>query len=137
VWLGAFIPDGRRSLVEEVTADPTAVFGAEWIGQDPNADPIVAAYFLFHDCDLATLQWAVGTLRSFRPERPYRQPVALASEIPSTYVVGAQDRTIRPEWSRREAERRLGADVVEIAAGHCPHVSRPTELADILTSLPT
>jgi len=69
------------------------------------------------------------------PERAYREAVELSPAIPSTYVVGAQDRTIKPQWSRQEAGRRLSDDVVEIDAGHCPHVSRPDGLADALGRL--
>jgi pimeloyl-ACP methyl ester carboxylesterase len=59
----------------------------------------------------------------------------LAADIASTYIVATQDRTVRPDWCRREAHRRLGANVVELAAGHCPHVSVPQELAIVLDSL--
>jgi hypothetical protein len=30
---------------------------------------------------------------------------------------------------------RLGADIIEIAAGHCPRVSRPEEIAEALGPL--
>jgi hypothetical protein len=33
----------------------------------------------------------------------------------------------------RAARERLGVEPVELAAGHCPHVSRPAELAALLT----
>lgn len=55
VWLAASIPDGQRSLLEIVSAAPTDV-NAEWLGKDPTNDPVLATYFLLHDCDLATLQ---------------------------------------------------------------------------------
>ncbi len=71
----------------------------------------------------------------FHPQRAYREPVDPAPEIPSTYVDCSQDRTVKPDWSRREAAQRLSADIVEIDAGHSPHVSRPTELADVLDKL--
>lgn len=129
VWLAAYVPDGSRSLFDEMTAAPAELFNPEWIGVDPTADPVLAAYFLFHDCDLATLRWAIGTLRLFAPAGLYREPIAPAPDIASTYVVATADRALRPEWCRREAARRLGGAVVEIDAGHCPHVSRPEETA--------
>lgn len=137
VWLAAFVPDGRRSFREEVPPEPAAVFNPEWLGVDPTVDPVAATYFLFHDCDLPTLRWALTTLRLFTPTRLYQQPVALAGHIPSAYLLAARDRTLRPDWCRREASRRLGAEVVEIDAGHCPHVSRPERTADILDRLAT
>lgn len=137
VWLAAMIPDGVRSLLEEVADAPEEMFNGEWLGHDPAADPVTAAYFLFHDCDLDTLQWALRTTRSFYPQRAYRQPVKLESSIPSTYLVCVRDRTLRPEWTRREAQQRLAATIAAIDGGHCPHVSRPQQLAEVLTDAST
>ncbi|MDP9441629.1 MAG: alpha/beta hydrolase [Actinomycetota bacterium] len=135
VWLAATIPDGRRSLLEEMTTAATEMFNPEWLGQDATSDPVLATYFLFHDCDLRTLRWALKTVRFFDPTALYDHPIALAPEIPSTSVVATLDRTLRPEWSRRQSARRLGADIIEIRTGHCPHVSRPAELAAALIRL--
>jgi pimeloyl-ACP methyl ester carboxylesterase len=135
VWLAAIVPDGRHPLLTEIRSAPTNIFHPEWPGQDPTADPVLAAYFLFHDCDLATLRWALGTLRRFAPAALYTEPATLVPAVPSTYLVAARDRTLRPAWCRRAARERLAADVVEIDAGHCPHVSRPGELAAILDRL--
>jgi len=65
----------------------------------------------------------------------YTEIVTLAPEIPSTYVVALRDRALRAEWCRREAVRRLGADIVELDAGHCPHVSAAEPLAAELDRL--
>jgi pimeloyl-ACP methyl ester carboxylesterase len=135
VWLAAYIPDGGRSMLDEVRTAPTEVFNPEWPGRDPTADPVLATYFLFHDCDLSTLRWALTTVRRFSPPRLTQEVVPLVTAIPSTYVVAARDRALRPEWCRTQARARLGAEVVEIDAGHCPHVSRPDELAAILDRL--
>lgn len=132
VWLAAYVPDGRHALIDEMTPDPTELFNTEWVGVDPTADPVLAAYFLFHDCDLATLRWALGTVRLFAPASVYREPVEPAPDIGSTYVVGTADRTLRPDWCRRAAANRLGVQPVEIDAGHCPHVSRPDETAAVI-----
>lgn len=133
VWLAASLPDGRRALLEEVRAAPTEVFNPEWVGQDPTTDPVLGAYFLFHDTDLATLRWALRTVRAFIPARLYREPVTPADSIPSTYIVCTRDRTVRPDWARREAPRRVAATLLEVDAGHCPHVSQPEHLADLLS----
>jgi hypothetical protein len=39
------------------------------------------------------------------------------------------------EWSRRVAHERLGADIVELPGGHCPMLSRPAALADVLLQI--
>jgi pimeloyl-ACP methyl ester carboxylesterase len=56
-------------------------------------------------------------------------------DVPSSYIVCAADRTIQPEWQRRIAREFLRVEPIEIAAGHCPHVSRPEELARVLADL--
>ena len=136
VWLAAVVPDprGGRSLLDEVRADPTAIFNPEWLGQNPVEDPVLATYFLFHDCDLATLRWALTTRRLFNPQAAYQEvprPEAWPA-IPTACVVATEDRTIRPDWLRRVARERLGVQPLEVPGGHCPHVSRPDLVADLL-----
>jgi hypothetical protein len=94
---------------------------------------------LFHDCDPQTQRWALGTLRLFNPGPAVYQhsPAAWPAGISRAAVVPAADRTLRPEWLRQAARQRLGIEPAAIDAGHCPHVSQPRMLADILTSLPT
>jgi ubiquinone/menaquinone biosynthesis C-methylase UbiE len=66
---------------------------------------------------------------AFRVLRP-----ALESwpDVPSSYIVCADDRTATPAWARRAARERLGVETVEIPGGHCPMLSRPTRLAALL-----
>lgn len=47
-------------------------------------------------------------------------------------MLPAEDRTLTPGWMRRAARERPGTDPVEVPGGHCPHVSRPEQVADIL-----
>jgi pimeloyl-ACP methyl ester carboxylesterase len=135
VWLAAWVPDPDASFVEEVTRDPGTAFNPDWIGKDPTADDDVAAHFLYHDCDAKTLEWALGTRRLFVPMGAFNERIALADDIPSTYFVATDDRTIRPDWQRRMARERLGVEPVEIEAGHCPNVSQPDLLAELLAGV--
>lgn len=50
-------------------------------------------------------------------------------------IVATGDRTLSPAWSRRMSARALGVDPIDIEAGHCPHVSRPADVAAILEQL--
>ena len=134
VWLAAGVPSRDRSLREEIDLGPTEIFNAEWIGQDPTKDPVLASYFLFHDCTLEDLQWALTTARLYAPSFLYASRLR-ESSFPSTYILGTQDRVIRPDWSRRVARSRLGATPIEINAGHCLQVSAAGELARILDAL--
>jgi pimeloyl-ACP methyl ester carboxylesterase len=135
VWLAAWVPDPDASFVEDSDLHRQAAFNPDWIGKDPTEDDAVAATFLYHDCDDATLEWALSTRRLFLPLGVYGERLSLAPEIPSTYVVAAQDRTIRPEWQRRMARERLGVEPIESPTGHCPNVSQPDRLAEILVEV--
>ncbi|MFD9061298.1 alpha/beta fold hydrolase [Kitasatospora purpeofusca] len=63
------------------------------------------------------------------------QPVGAAAwqQVPSTYLVCAQDRGTPPRL-QRDFARRAGS-VVELDAGHHPFLSRPAEVRDLLLSL--
>ena len=133
-WLGAVIPDPGRSVMDELAADP-GMFGAEW--HDWTGDlagaPAETAYFLFHDCDLATLRWALSTTRLWPVRSLFEAPAAALTDLPpSTVVVPTGDRTLTPDWMCRAARDRLKADPVDVPGGHCPHVSRPEQVAALL-----
>jgi hypothetical protein len=132
VWLAAWVPDPDVPFVDDVKANIGEAFDPGWIGVDPIEDDAVAETFLYHDCDAETLRWALSTRRAFVPRGAYEERVPLAAEIPSTYIVATEDRTIQPDWQRRMARERLNVEPVEIPTGHCPNVSRPDLLAEIL-----
>jgi hypothetical protein len=47
-------------------------------------------------------------------------------------IVATADRALRPEWCRNAAASRLDAEIIDIDAGHCPHVGKAEVLAAIL-----
>jgi pimeloyl-ACP methyl ester carboxylesterase len=136
VWLAGYVPDliGGQSMGEEFKAKRDAMFHPDWIGVDPTADPELAVRFLFHDCDPAVRQWALGTLRLFNPGPAVYQhtPGPLSPAITCSFILPTGDRALRPEWMRAAAQQRLGARPIEVDAGHCPHVSQPETIAEIL-----
>jgi len=136
VWLAALVPGSDATLQQEIESAPTSIFSHEWIGENPTTDVPAAIYFLFHDCDLETLRWALSTVRLFAPAFLYASNPPALAELPSTYIAGIHDRVIQPSWSRRAAHSRLGANYITLDSGHCPHVSRPVEVAMILNKLP-
>jgi Alpha/beta hydrolase family len=111
-----------------------AMFHPDWLGVDPTSDPQLALRFLFHDCDPQTQQWALGTLRLFNPGPAVYQhtPAPLPATITCSFILPTRDRTLRPEWMRQAARQRLRTQPAEVNAGHCPHVSQPGTIADIL-----
>lgn len=132
VYLASFVPLGDLSLMDEINDDATALFNADWIGVDPTVDHDAARRFLFHDCSSEVASWAVSTLRSFVPASVYSERVPVAPKIPAMSVVPDSDRTLRSEWMIAASRDRLGVEPIIVPGGHCPHVSRPRDLASVL-----
>lgn len=65
-----------------------------------------------------------------------REPTPLAAwpEVPTTVVVCADDRVVSPARQRERAAELPGAEVVELDGGHFPMLTRPAELAAVLSS---
>ena len=135
VWLAAWVPHPSLSFIDDVRTYREEAFDPDWIGRDPTVDDEAAIHFVYHDCDAETRAWALTTRRPFFPEAVYNEPISLDPGIPSTYILALEDRTIRPEWQREMALERLRVPPVELPGGHCPNVSRPADLAEILTRL--
>jgi pimeloyl-ACP methyl ester carboxylesterase len=132
VFLAAVVPRIGMSFLEQLRAEPEMINPA-WLGKDPRVEA-VADEFLFHDCPPDRLSWAHATIRvvNAREAMVERYPLAHWPEAPASYIVCAEDRTIKPAWSRKIAKSQLGVKPIELQGGHCPYVSRPTELAEIL-----
>lgn len=136
VFLAAFVPEIGKSPMQQLQASPE-MFWPDWIGKDPTKDDAVAVQYLFHDCDPETAAWALTTRRLTHARRALTEACPLRSwpDIPASYVLCREDRTLRPDFWRKQARKQLGIDPIELAGGHCPHVSRPRELADMLSTL--
>jgi pimeloyl-ACP methyl ester carboxylesterase len=132
VFLAALIPRPGISIIEQFRADPS-MFNPAWIGKDPRSDE-VAIEFVYHDCPPDRLAWALSTRIYFYAKRAMEEPCLLTSwpSVPASYIACAEDRTITPAWQRRAAREWLGVEPVELPGGHCPHVSRPEVLAEVL-----
>jgi pimeloyl-ACP methyl ester carboxylesterase len=150
VFLGAMVPVPGRAYRDYLRERPDALTApTPRSGYDADGrrgvrpwEDAHAAYF--HDCpeDVARKVWA----RS-RPQgvKPMTEPCPLQAwpDVPSTYVLMTEDRSVSPAWSRDVAHDRLDGRVVELPGGHSPFLSRPAELADVLCgpataySLPT
>lgn len=137
LWLAAAVPDfhGRRSLLDELRHDPTAVFNPEWIGVDPTSDPALAAYFLFHDGDLAALRRGLATLAGTDLSGAYAQPPPDdPARLPSSYLLPTQDRTLHPAWMTHAARERLWVEPVELPGGHNLYTAHPELVADAIAA---
>jgi pimeloyl-ACP methyl ester carboxylesterase len=90
-------------------------------------DPIATFY---HDVEPALAAEAMRRERH-QAEAIGREPWPLDRwpDVPTRYLLCRDDRIFPADWTRRVARERLGAAPDEIAGGHCPALSRPTELA--------
>jgi pimeloyl-ACP methyl ester carboxylesterase len=103
-------------------------------GLDAHADAV--AGFLVEDDVVVVEEDARWAFERLRPQAPttQREPQPAGAQARATSIVGARDAAVNPEWSRRVARERLGADPVEIDTGHFPMIAAPGVLADALSS---
>ena len=76
-------------------------------------------------------------------ERPFADPMPLEAwpDVPTRFLLCADDRFFPAEWMRGIVRERLGIEADEIPGSHCAYLSRPQELAAAIhrswTELPT
>lgn len=136
VFLAAVLPQIGASLIDQIKSNPS-MMNPEWLGKNPVDDDQIARQFLFHDCSPETAEWALTTrhLTNARQAIVETCPLEHWPAVPCTYILCMGDRIIQPDWSRQAARERLGCDALELPGGHCPHVSRPRELAGMLAAI--
>jgi pimeloyl-ACP methyl ester carboxylesterase len=141
VYLAAFMPDTDDEFLSfmSVNATPEFATGAEF-GEDGliRFVPEVVKKLAFQQAPSEVASWAAGRLRPMAMGgggSPTMTGIGWKT-IPSTYVVCAEDRSLRPGAQRRWAAERA-TDRVEVPFDHCPHLSHPAEIADLLAELAT
>ena len=141
VYLAALIPKPGDSIRGQLAADPD-MLNPDWLaafrtGHDPSTNDEVAIRFLFHDCEAEAIDLGLKTRMKMYAERAMAEvfPLEALPEVTTSYIVCSGDRTISPDWSRRIARKRLGVEAIELPGGHCPYLSRPLQLADILIKI--
>ena len=143
VYLCGVIPDIGRSMFDQLRDEPMlnpayvkGLSESDMQTRTTWVDLKLARQLLFADCDESTSEAAVNRLGP-QARYPYSAPFSLAEFPPvcCTYVVCSDDQFVNPEWSRRIARDRLGADLIELPGSHSPFLSRPSALADVLLHL--
>ncbi|AFZ29818.1 alpha/beta hydrolase [Gloeocapsa sp. PCC 7428] len=120
--------------LEQFHSEPD-MFEPASVGKD-FSDAAVLREFFYSDCQPEVVQWAIAKSRSqqslayiFEPN-----PLTALPAVERKYIVCINDRIISSTWSRYAARQRLGVDAIELASGHCPHLSCPDLLAAVLMS---
>ncbi|WP_369199436.1 alpha/beta fold hydrolase [Streptomyces sp. PU-14G] len=134
VLVSSYLPQVGQSLSEFGDAGP-----APFLDVDPDAGtfgvrPELLVDTFLQDCDPEVQAQAADHLAR-QNVQVTEQPVGAAAwqQVPSTYLVCAQDRGTPPRL-QREFARRAGS-VVELDAGHHPFLSRPAAFRDLVLSL--
>jgi pimeloyl-ACP methyl ester carboxylesterase len=105
-------------------------------GLTGSSDPYVC---YFHDVP----QQLADQVSSHEPSPPsntaYYEPWPLDTHptAPTRYVLCTEDRLFPAAFQRQLVRERLGIAPDEITSGHCPALSRPTELAALLDTFTT
>jgi pimeloyl-ACP methyl ester carboxylesterase len=137
VFLHSVLPKPGLSLTDQVTAEPQ-MFNPEMMTVPPLSwsDEATVTRFLLHDCTAEIAREAFARLRPLQEGRSVLvtevTPLQTWPEVPRSYILCRDDRTVTPAWARQAALERLGVESIEIPGGHCPMISRPGELADAL-----
>lgn len=143
VFLAAFLPTPGMSANDQRKAE--AIDGRirpvieEWtdLGDDVwMIGPNTATELFYHDTPAAVARWATQRLRpqSYRVLQEV-SPLTAWPDVERSSIVCREDRAINPEWVRMASRERLGVDAIELAGGHSPFLSRPSELARALDAL--
>ena len=136
IFLHTLLPRPGCSVADQLMTEPDMFNPELFSARAPfREDEGVAAHFLFHDCPPEVAHAAFTRLRP-EPGKLGQEvtPLAAWPDTPRTYIVCAGDRIATPAWARRAAHERLGVEPIEISGGHCPFLSRPRQLAEVLDS---
>ena len=141
VYLAAFMPDAEDDLVSFMVDNSSPEFlGGVVVRGDGlvEFDPALIIRLAAQQAPDDVAHTAAARLRPMAMASPSPPTVTGVSwrTIPSTYVVCGEDRSIKPESQRRWARQRA-SDSVELPFDHCPELSHPVEVAELLAKLAT
>lgn len=131
VLVSSYLPEVGQSQSELVGGAPPPFLDVDPEGGTFAVRPDLLVETFLHDCDPAIQDDAVEHLAR-QSLQVLGQPVGAAAwqQVPTTYVVCAQDRGTSPERQRELARR---ADrVVELDTGHHPFLARPAAVRDLV-----
>jgi pimeloyl-ACP methyl ester carboxylesterase len=104
-------------------------------GEDGNSQRYSELALFYHDVPEALAREALSRGRP-QSETPGREPWPLAAwpNVPTKFILCRNDRLFPRRWLQRVVRDRLGITPDEIDSGHCPALSRPRALADMLSA---
>jgi surfactin synthase thioesterase subunit len=141
VFVAALLPTVGASFDDGHVDDPDRLMpglGAGQIGYDDGSSswqPQPAIALMYPDAPPDLAEWAAPRLRRqhWRAAREVT-PLRTWPPVPVTVIACASDAVVNPDWVRRVARVRFGAEAVVLAGDHAPFLARPVELADLLVA---
>ena len=141
VYVCALVPEPGLSFSDQLAASEERVLlfeGGREVddqGRSHWPDPDTTAATMYPDLSPDDARWAAARLRRQAQRSQEETSPAPPPELRTESIVGANDRVVSPDWSRRAARERLGVEPVEIPTGHFPMITHPELLADRLVKL--
>ena len=132
--VSSYLLDVGQSLADLGDGSPAPALDVDPAAGTFGVRPGLLVETFLHDCDPAVQAQAADRLAR-QSLHVLAQPVGAAAwqEVPSTYLVCAQDRGTPPQ-AQRDFARRAGT-VVELDAGHHPFLSQPAAVRDLVLDL--
>ena len=132
--VSSYLPEVGQSLSSFGGEEPAPFLEVDPEGGTFTVRPDALAETFLQDCD-AEIQQEATSKTARQSLAVLGAPVGAAAwqEIPSTYLVCAEDRGT-PADLQREFAARAG-NVVELATGHHPFMSQPAAVRDLVLSL--
>jgi pimeloyl-ACP methyl ester carboxylesterase len=138
VFVSCTVPRDGESSYDTLDPDIQALSDQNPRDELTTLDPEIAKAVFYNDVtDPAVLEWALSLLV---PEAPasVTDPMVLASmprDIRRVWIRLNDDRIVVPEKQDRFIENLGGCEVIELDAGHMAMVSRPQDLARLLSAI--
>lgn len=132
--VSSYLPEVGQSLSSFGGPEPAPFLDIDSVAGTFTVRPDALAETFLHDCSPDVQRQAIA--RTARQSLSVlEQPVRSAAwqNVPSTYLVCAEDRGTPAELQREFAGRASG--VVEIDAGHHPFLSEPAAVRDLILEL--
>jgi len=134
VLVAALVPRPGQSLIDQLRGEDRGILQPAGRSADDDkrtawTDPALAIETLYHDADPLDAAAAFARLRP-QAAKPQVEPTPLTvwPDVPTEYVVCAQDRMVDPDYQRRQPFTQT-----TLSSGHSPMLSQPSALARRLT----
>ncbi|HET6873352.1 MAG TPA: alpha/beta hydrolase, partial [Acidimicrobiales bacterium] len=130
IYVAAFMIESADEMAEVMVGSPL-MDALITEGDMTRVDPENAGFIFYGDSDLETAERLTSELRPMKLDGVTADGEPAWRTIPASYLICTDDRALLPAAQRRMAER--AEEVWEWETDHSPFVTRPKELAELIT----